>query len=155
MGAWIIDGMSDETPQAPQTPETPETPTDTFPPVQPATVEPAPAADHKPSKLNKVLAWVGIAAGSVFIVAVIFFSGYFMGLHAGHHHGMHKHRGHGHDSSQFRDRDDRQGPPPGMWRPAFPGGPGFFFPGGPGGPGGQPAGPGAPGGQPVPAQPGR
>jgi hypothetical protein len=35
-----------------------------------------------PSLLSQVLAWVGIVAGVVFIVAVIFFSGFFLGGHA-------------------------------------------------------------------------
>jgi hypothetical protein len=42
--------------------------------------------------LNRALAWVGITAGSVFIVAVIFFSGFLLswttgGHWAGHHMG--------------------------------------------------------------------
>ena len=45
-----------------------------------------------PAGLNRALAWVGITAGSVFIVAVIFFSGFLLswttGRHwAGHHMG--------------------------------------------------------------------
>ncbi|MEZ0051391.1 hypothetical protein ABIA30_002389 [Mycobacterium sp. MAA66] len=157
VAAWIIGVMSDQTPQAPQTPEPPETPTDSFPPVAaPPVAAPvaAPVVEHKSSKLYKVLAWVGIVAGSVFIVATIFFSGYFMGMHGcGHHHGWHKHH-HGQGSSEFRgDRDDRGPGGPGMWHPMFPGpgGPGFIFPGGPGfpgGSGGQGGQPGGGGGQP-------
>ena len=48
------------------------------------------------SRLNAVAAWVGIVAGTVFIVAVIFFSGFILGAHAGGghhgHHGHHRHR---------------------------------------------------------------
>ena len=33
-------------------------------------------------RLNQVSVWVGIVAGVVFIVAVIFFSGFFFGRHA-------------------------------------------------------------------------
>jgi len=124
-----------------------------------------PPAEHKPSKLNKVLAWVGIVAGIVFIVATIFFSGFILGAHSGGgHHGWHKHH-RGHDTAEFREGHGPRGG--GMWHPMFPGGPGWQGPGGqgPGGPGGQgPGGPGGQGpggpgpqapGQPGPAQPGR
>jgi hypothetical protein len=154
----IIDDMSEETPK--ETLETPDTPTDSFPPVATATAVAAPPAEHKPSKLNKVLAWVGIVAGIVFIVATIFFSGFILGAHSGGgHHGWHKHH-RGQDTSEFRE--GHHGPRDGgggMWHPMFPSGPGWQGPGGPGwqGPGGQ--GPGGPGqqapGQPGPAQPGR
>ena len=102
-----------------------------------ATLEPPPppVARERPSRLNQALAWVGIVAGVVFIVAVVFFSGFVIGKHSGGHgqwghhmHGVHVfHRG---------------GPPPMM-------GPGMWMgPGGPMGPGGQmgpgPQGPGAP-----------
>lgn len=76
--------MSEETPN--QTPETPDTPTDSFPPVATATAVAAPPAERKPSTLNKVLAWVGIVAGIVFIVATIFFSGFVLGAHSGGGH---------------------------------------------------------------------
>ena len=158
--------MSDETPKEPL--ETPDTPTDSFPPVATVTAVAAPPAEHKSSKLNKVLAWVGIVAGIVFIVATIFFSGFILGAHSGGgHHGWHKHH-RGYDTSEFREGHGPRGG--GMWHPMFPGapggpggqgpgGPGWQGPGGqgPGGPGGQ--GPGGPGpqapGQPGPAQPGR
>jgi hypothetical protein len=38
------------------------------------------------SRLNQAAAWVGIVAGGLFIVAVIFLSGFFFGLPAGAHH---------------------------------------------------------------------
>ncbi len=108
-------------------------------------VEEVPRHEHPTSRLNKVLAWVGIVAGSLFIVAIIFGTGFRIGLAVGSHGGgMGHHRYHG--NGQMEDRD-RGGPPhfPGgggsMWRP---GGPGFmfppppgFFPGGPGFPGGR------------------
>jgi hypothetical protein len=47
----------------------------------PAYVEP-----RRPSRLTAVAAWVGIVAGVVFIVAVIFFSGFFLGAHSGGGH---------------------------------------------------------------------
>jgi hypothetical protein len=45
-------------------------------------------SQHRPSRLNQALAWVGIVAGGLFIVAAIFFSGFFLssGL-GGPHHG--------------------------------------------------------------------
>ena len=41
-----------------------------------------PAADRGPHRLYRALAWVGIAAGSLFIVATVFFSGFVIGRHA-------------------------------------------------------------------------
>ena len=43
----------------------------------------------RPNRLNQVLAWVGIVAGVVFVVAVVFFSGFFIGRSTGHHYGGH------------------------------------------------------------------
>src|SRR6187200_1470076 len=61
----------------------------------PPPTEPPPAAVEPPrhSRLTAVAAWVGIVAGVVFIVAVIFFSGFFLGAHSG---GGHVGWGHGH-----------------------------------------------------------
>lgn len=108
-----------------------------------ATTEPAPAAvaptENKPSRLMQALAWVGIAAGTVFIVAVVFGTGFFLGAHSGDGYGHH-HRG-GHDRGGMmmfhRGGPDggpgRMGPPHGMMPPWGPGpGPGSFGPGGPG-----------------------
>ncbi|MGV0809498.1 hypothetical protein [Mycolicibacterium setense] len=104
----------------------------------PATVV-APPAENKPSRLMQALAWVGIAAGVVFIVAVVFGTGFFLGAHAGgdgHHH-----RGHDRGGMMMFHRGGpdggpgRMGPPHGMM-PGGPGGPGSFGPAGPGwGPG--------------------
>ena len=46
----------------------------------PRAVEPTryDARDGRVSRLNQALAWVGIVAGGLFIVAVIFFSGFFL-----------------------------------------------------------------------------
>lgn len=46
---------------------------------------------HRPHRLYRALAWVGIAAGSLFIVATVFFSGYLLGQHGdpGGRHGGH------------------------------------------------------------------
>lgn len=42
------------------------------------------AAPHQTPKVFKAAAWVVVAAGTVFIVAVIFFSGYTIGKHDGY-----------------------------------------------------------------------
>ncbi len=49
------------------------------------------APRHQPSRLYRALAWVGIVAGSLFIVATVFFSGYVLGQQGGGsgHHGPH------------------------------------------------------------------
>lgn len=75
-----------------------------------ASIDPA----DRPNRLNRALAWVGIAAGSLFIVATVFFSGYVLGSHSG--------------------PDPDRGPHRVMLKP-FPG------PEGPRGPGGGPFGP--------------
>ena len=81
------------------TPAEPATgPVDTAPP--PPHVPPPVAEPKRRSLLTSVAAWVGIVAGSVFVVAVIFFSGFILGAHSGGDHGhdrrdamMFKHRG--------------------------------------------------------------
>src|SRR5689334_11217974 len=45
--------------------------------------------DRRHSRVTAVAAWVGIVAGVVFIVAVIFFSGFILGAHAGGGHRWH------------------------------------------------------------------
>ena len=40
--------------------------------------------------LNRIAAWVGIVAGVVFIVALIFFSGFFLSWSAGDHDAWHR-----------------------------------------------------------------
>jgi hypothetical protein len=82
-----------------------------------------------------VAAWVGIVAGVVFIVAVIFFSGFFLGAHSGGH------RGWGHGDRDFSiihkgpppmfpmgPRGDFERPGPGFQPPFGPGGPNFQGP---------------------------
>jgi hypothetical protein len=75
--------------------ETPETPTVRHS----AATAPAPVAEEPVRRTPRVFlgaAWVAIVAGIVFIVAVIFFTGYSLGRHSGHggyHHGHHKHHG--------------------------------------------------------------
>jgi hypothetical protein len=80
------------------------------------TADPVVHADRS-HRLYRALAWVGIAAGSLFIVATVFFSGYILGSHGGGSHGHHM-----------------------MMLKPFPGPDGRRGPGGPMGPGG-PTGP--------------
>jgi hypothetical protein len=89
---------------------------------------PAPVAvvPHRAPRVFQIAAWVAIVAGIVFIIAVVFFSGFILGHRGGHHH-HHKH--HAHHA---------------MMHHGGPGGPGGFGPGGPGGPGGASTAPGAP-----------
>ncbi len=48
----------------------------------------------RPSRLNQIAAWVGIVAGIVFVVAVIFFSGFYAGAYStrGYWHGGYRHQ---------------------------------------------------------------
>ena len=118
--------------------ETPEHPTR---PTSVATVD-----DRRPSKLVVIALWVAIVAGVVFTVAVIFFSGFALGRHAGGGGFHHKQFGHGHENGMIFHR---QGPPMGPMGPMGPGpwqGPGF-------GPGQGPGQQGAPGSTPTPPAP--
>jgi hypothetical protein len=144
--------MSEPTP-SPEDSEPATGPVLTPPPaVTPPPAAPAPQATEPPqtiyvqqpsSRLNKVAAWVGIVAGSVFIVAVIFGTGFFLGAHVGD--GA---RGH------HRGQEMMMRPGPAMFpmgpRGEFERSPGFAGPFGPGGPmigaPRPPAGPGGPGG---------
>lgn len=54
--------------------ETPESTTETI-----ATPPTAAPVAHRDNRLNHVLAWVGIIAGILFIVGVVFFSGFIAG----------------------------------------------------------------------------
>jgi hypothetical protein len=117
-----------------ETPEPSTQPTSAVPPAPPVGPPPGEAVAHseKPPTLYRAAAWVVIVAGIVFIVAVIFFSGFSLGRHSQmhwypYHHGM------------FRPGGPPGGPPPGAGEWLFPGGPGF-----PGGPPGSDMGPGGP-----------
>jgi hypothetical protein len=92
----------------------------------PANLGSYPPYVRKHSRLNQVAAWVGITAGVVFIVAVIFGTGFVLGAHGG---GGHHRGGGGHDFDRGSSMEHRQGPP--MMGPMLR--PGFVFPGGPGG----------------------
>nr|MDP9168814.1 hypothetical protein [Actinomycetota bacterium] len=73
-------------------------------------------------KLHVIASWVGIVAGTVFVIAVIFFTGFVLGAHAGGGHGGH-HGGHHRDGGGQMDRAG--GGPRHGWQ----GGPGGFGPG--------------------------
>ena len=111
-----------------------ETTASSEPPTGPVkTVAPPPPEPRRPSRLNVVAAWVGIVAGVVFIVAVVFGTGFMLGVHAG-----------GGGSARHHEYSLQRVGPPGMFpmhrMPPFGG------PGGPGGPGLQaPEAPGTPG----------
>lgn len=115
--------MTETPPEPPTGPvetpsETPrETPRQTT--VSPAAT-PVAVAPRQHSRLIQAAAWVGIVAGVVFIVAVVFGTGFMLGKNSGP--GGHHHRGH--DRPQIT-MFHRGGPPPMM--------PGQFGPGGPGG----------------------
>jgi hypothetical protein len=109
------------------------------PPIQPPVVPPE-AAVHpltgRHARLYQAAAWVVIVAGTVFVLAVVFFAGAELSGHGPqygrHHHGVLAPEGPG----------APDGPPPYV---VFPGGP--FPPGsGPWGPWGPGMGPGGPGG---------
>ena len=80
---------------------------------------------NRPNQMNSILAWVGIVTGVVFVVAVVFFSGFFIGRNS---------------SSNLRVNRDRDGGVypgmmyPGQVGPYGPMGPGMMGPGGTWGP---------------------
>ncbi len=122
--------------------------TETVPPPPPPAAVVSPPL-HKPSRLNQVAAWVGIVAGSVFIIAVIFGTGFVLGAHSGDR-GFDRH-----EAVMFKHR---QGPPAFQMGPMgeFERGPFVFR--GPNFPAPPPGAPGAPGGSegpgaPAPARP--
>src|SRR5690349_19746255 len=85
----------------------------------------APRESHSSGQTAAILLWVGIAAGVVFIVAVVFFSGFLIGRHSG--------------GGSFFD-GDRDGGPGMMWPSRVgPYGPGMMGPNGSWGPGWQPS----------------
>jgi hypothetical protein len=120
--------------------ETPEHSTEPIAPVATSTATAPPpyvpepvVIDDKPNRLYQIAAWVAIVAGSLFIVAVIFFSGFALGRHAGgagHFGGHHRHHS---DMSQQAGPGMMHGwpgqmrPGGGMWGPG--GGPGMWRPG--------------------------
>lgn len=81
---------------------------------------PSPATERKTPKVFKAAAWVAIVAGIVFIVSVIFFTGYALGKHGGH--GGYHHRHHAHHA-KFMHPHGMQGAPAAV-SPGTPAGPG-------------------------------
>jgi hypothetical protein len=135
-----------------------ETPTSSSEPATGPVVDPPPAQpvvrdEPRRSKAPAVAAWVGIVAGVVFIVAVIFFSGFMLGAHSGGHRGPGGIKGdHGLAGLHRGPPMTPMGPRGGLERP----GPGF----GPFGPGGprfeppqEPSGPQSPGTTTTPSRP--
>lgn len=61
---------------------------------------------HRDNRLYRVLAWVGIVAGIVFIVGAVFFSGFFAGKASGGY-GWHR----GHQSGQMQPNGQAGGCP--------------------------------------------
>jgi hypothetical protein len=104
----------------------------------PAAPPPVSAEPHRHSRVTAVAAWVGIVAGVVFIVSVVFFSGFILGAHSGGHRGGHHHGGghHGFEMMhpggppmfQMGPRGQFQGPGQGFQPPFGPGGPNFQGP---------------------------
>jgi hypothetical protein len=92
-------------------------------PVDPTVVEPR---ERRSGRVVQAAAWVGIVAGTVFVVAVIFFSGFILGKHSGG--GRFEGGPPRHHEMMFRE-----GPPMMMpMRPdpgTGPGGPGMYGPG--------------------------
>ena len=98
--ASLTFACSDDMSETTSTPEPATAPVaTTTPPPQTAYVEREP----RRSRLNAVAAWVGIVAGVVFIVAVIFFSGFVLGAHSGGHRGSPRRR-----RSRLRDVASRR-----------------------------------------------
>jgi hypothetical protein len=112
--------------------ETSETPT-----VRSATATaPAPAEPvvvHRTPRVFQAAAYVAIVAGTVFVLAVIFFTGFMLGKSTGHH-GHHGHH-HKHHAMVHPHRFGGPGGPGGPGWPGAnqqPGGPGAVQPGAPG-----------------------
>ena len=137
----MLDAMSETT----STPEPATRPVGTTAPQQRAYVEP----ERRRARLTAVAAWVGIVAGVVFIVAVIFFSGFVLGAHSG---GGHRGGHHGGGDREFGEMH-RGGPPMFPMGPMGPGPRGGFERQGPGGPGVQPPEPSQPPTTSAPARP--
>jgi hypothetical protein len=79
------------------------------------TDDPGTAHTASPSRLNQALAWVGIVAGGLFVVAAIFFAGFF--LNYSEH--MHMQMGHAAMAHEQKDccADMKPGEKPGEMKP--------------------------------------
>lgn len=69
-------------------------------------------SDSRPNRLGQAAALVGIVAGTLFIVAVVFFSGLIIGAGQGYHHGGYRGMSHDRPSSScpMMDSDNMVGP---------------------------------------------
>jgi hypothetical protein len=76
------------------------------------TDEPRTAQSTSPSRLNQALAWVGIVAGGLFIVAAIFFAGFFL------NYSEHMHMQMGHAAMAHDQKDCCADMKPGEMKPA-------------------------------------
>ena len=114
--------------------EIPETPTvRNTAATTPATGTTVPA---RTPRLYQVAAWVVIVAGILYIVTTIFFAGYKLAGHHGHHYRHHP------NAMVHHHRGPEGAPHGGRGGPGGPGAP--LGPGGPGGPGNAVPGPGQP-----------
>ncbi|KUI33187.1 hypothetical protein AU196_12925 [Mycobacterium sp. IS-1742] len=115
-------GRMTETPSTPASSPDPRTePVVTAPP-QPTYVE-TPEQRRRPNRVITIAAWVGIVAGVVFIVAVVFFSGFVLGRSSDG--GGHRGGGPGHGQMFHRDGPGPMMGPRGQFdRPGMPFGPG-------------------------------
>jgi hypothetical protein len=66
---------------------------------------------HRPSRLNQALAWVGIAAGGLFVVGAIFLAGFFL------NYSEHMHMQMGHAAMAHESKDCCADMKPGEMKP--------------------------------------
>lgn len=95
----------------------------TQPSDDPGTAQPA-SAGRRSSRLNQALAWVGIVAGGLFIVAAVFFAGFF--LNYSEH--MHMNMGMNHAAMGHESKDCCADMKPGDMKPGAMMGPGMMGP---------------------------
>src|ERR1700733_7092454 len=74
-----------------ETSETPTARSSTATAPAPVATEPV---SYRAPRVFQLAAWVAIFAGTVFIIAVIFFTGFMLGHSGGHHHHGHHHKHH-------------------------------------------------------------
>jgi hypothetical protein len=70
-----------------------------------------PTSPRHPSRVNQALAWVGIVAGGLFIVAAIFFAGFFL------NYSEHMHMQMGHAATTHEQKDCCADMKPGEMKP--------------------------------------
>jgi hypothetical protein len=82
----------------------------TQPTDDPGVTQPA-GAGHRSSRVNQALAWVGIVAGGLFIVAAVFFAGFFL------NYSEHMHMQMGHAAMPHEQKDCCADMKPGDMKP--------------------------------------